>query len=69
MGATSVGMQRMMPAPPDPMQRRLMQLLPLMFMFMAFAFPSGLVLYWVTNNLLSMGQQAILKTLKQRKSA
>ena len=69
MGVTSVLMQKMMPAAPDPMQRRLMQLLPIMFMFFAFAFPSGLVLYWVTNNLLSMLQQGIMMKLKERREA
>ncbi len=69
MGVTSVAMQKMMPAAPDPMQRRMMQLLPIMFMFFAFAFPSGLVLYWVTNNLLSMVQQGALMKLKQRRQA
>ncbi len=69
MGVTSVAMQRMMPAPPDPMQRRMMQLLPIMFTFFAFAFPSGLVLYWVTNNLLSMLQQAVMIKLKKRREA
>ncbi len=67
MGVTSVAMQKMMPAAPDPMQRRMMQLLPIMFMFFAFAFPSGLVLYWVTNNLLSMVQQGALMQLKKRR--
>ncbi len=69
MGVTSVAMQKMMPAAPDPMQRRMMQFLPLMFMFFAFAFPSGLVLYWVTNNLLSMVQQGALMKLKKRRQA
>ncbi len=69
MGVTSVGLQRMMPSAPDPMQRRMMQALPIMFTFFAFAFPSGLVLYWVTNNLLSMLQQAIMLKLKARREA
>ncbi len=69
MGVTSVAMQKMMPSAPDPMQRRMMQLLPIMFMFFAFAFPSGLVLYWVTNNLLSMVQQGAMMKLKKRREA
>ncbi len=69
MGVTSVLMQRMMPAAPDPLQRRMMQLLPIMFMFFAFAFPSGLVLYWVTNNLLSMIQQGAMMQMKKRREA
>ena len=51
------------------MQRRMMQALPIVFTFFAFAFPSGLVLYWVTNNLLSMAQQAIMMKLKARREA
>lgn len=58
MGVTGILLQRMTPAPPDPMQRRLMQLMPIVFAFFSFAFPSGLVLYWLTNNLLTMVQQS-----------
>lgn len=65
MGGTSVALQRMMPAAPDPMQRRMMQLLPIMFTVFAFQFPSGLLIYWITNNVLSMLQQAITVRLKQ----
>ena len=45
------------PTPPDPMQAKLMWILPLAFGFMFFFFPAGLVLYWLTNNLLSIAQQ------------
>ncbi len=45
------------PTPPDPMQAKLMWFLPLAFGFMFFFFPAGLVLYWLTNNLLSIAQQ------------
>ena len=68
MGVTSIAMQRRMPSSPDPMQRRMMQLMPIVFTVFALAFPSGLVLYWVTNNLLTMGQQALLLKLKKRKA-
>jgi YidC/Oxa1 family membrane protein insertase len=68
MGVTSIAMQRMMPSSPDPMQRRLMQMMPIMFTVFALAFPSGLVLYWVTNNLLTMAQQALLMKMKKRKA-
>lgn len=67
MGATSVMLQRMSPAPPDPMQAKLLQIMPIMFTAFAFAFPSGLVVYWLTNNLLTMAQQAIL--MKQSKAS
>ena len=60
MGASSLLMQKMMPAAGDPMQRRIMQMMPIVFTVFALAFPSGLVLYWVTSNLFTMAQQAIL---------
>lgn len=47
------------PAPPDPMQAKMMWIMPLMFSVMFFFFPSGLVLYWLTNNILSIAQQWI----------
>jgi YidC/Oxa1 family membrane protein insertase len=45
------------PTPPDPLQAKLMMFMPLIFSFMFFFFPSGLVLYWVVNNILSIAQQ------------
>lgn len=45
------------PAPADPLQAKMMWLMPLMFSFMFFFFPAGLVLYWLVNNLLSIAQQ------------
>jgi YidC/Oxa1 family membrane protein insertase len=52
------------PAPPDPMQAKMMWIMPLVFSVMFFFFPAGLVLYWVTNTLLSIAQQwAINKQL------
>ncbi len=50
------------PAPPDPMQAKMMWIMPLMFSVMFFFFPAGLVLYWLTNNLLSIAQQWIINT-------
>ena len=50
------------PAPPDPMQAKLMWLMPLVFSVMFFFFPSGLVLYWITNNILSITQQWVINT-------
>lgn len=49
--------QRMSPKPPDPVQAKVMMFMPLMFSFMFFFFPAGLVLYWVVNNILSIAQQ------------
>jgi YidC/Oxa1 family membrane protein insertase len=48
------------PLPPDPLQARMMWMMPLVFSVMFFFFPAGLVLYWITNNLLSIGQQALI---------
>jgi len=48
------------PAPPDPMQAKMMWFMPLIFSVMFFFFPAGLVLYWLTNNLLSIAQQWII---------
>jgi len=45
------------PKPPDPMQAKLMWMMPLAFGIMFFFFPAGLVLYWLTNNILSIAQQ------------
>ena len=50
------------PAPPDPMQAKMMWLMPLIFSVMFFFFPAGLVLYWLTNNVLSIAQQWIINT-------
>ena len=57
MGAAMLIQQKLNPAPTDPVQARVMQIMPIMFTgFFAF-FPSGLVLYWATNTLLSIAQQ------------
>ncbi len=45
------------PTPPDPMQAKMMWIMPLAFSVMFFQFPAGLVLYWLTNNVLSIAQQ------------
>jgi YidC/Oxa1 family membrane protein insertase len=50
------------PAPPDPLQAKLMWFMPLIFSVMFFFFPSGLVLYWITNNILSIAQQWVINT-------
>jgi YidC/Oxa1 family membrane protein insertase len=57
MGVAMFVQQKLNPAPPDPMQAKIMSILPIMFTgFFAF-FPSGLVLYWLTNSVLSVAQQ------------
>ena len=50
------------PAPPDPLQAKLMWFMPLIFSVMFFFFPAGLVLYWITNNILSIAQQWMINT-------
>jgi YidC/Oxa1 family membrane protein insertase len=48
------------PTPPDPVQAKMMWIMPLAFSVMFFVFPSGLVLYWLTNNILSIAQQYVI---------
>ncbi|KAA1190539.1 membrane protein insertase YidC [Pseudohalioglobus sediminis] len=60
MGASMWFMQKLNPPPTDPMQAKIMQWLPIVFTFFFLWFPSGLVLYWVVNNLLSMAQQYVI---------
>ncbi|MGL4667789.1 MAG: membrane protein insertase YidC [Saezia sp.] len=57
MGASTMLQTWLNPKPADPMQARMMWMMPLMFSVMFFFFPAGLVLYWVTNNILSIAQQ------------
>lgn len=57
MGLSMFIQQRLNPAPPDPMQAKVMMFLPLVFTIMFLGFPSGLVLYWLVNNCLSILQQ------------
>jgi YidC/Oxa1 family membrane protein insertase len=57
MGASMWLQQKMTPVTGDPAQAKMMQLLPLVFTFMFIYFPAGLVLYWLVNNILSIGQQ------------
>ncbi len=57
MGVTMFLQQKLNPPPADPVQAKMMMALPIVFTFMFLSFPSGLVLYWLVNNLLSIGQQ------------
>ena len=60
MGITMLVQQKLNPAPMDPLQEKVLKMLPFIFtIFFAF-FPSGLVLYWVTNNILSIAQQWLI---------
>ena len=68
MGAAMFMQQKLNPAPADPVQAKVMQIMPIMFTaFFAF-FPSGLVLYWVTNTLLSIAQQWKINTVVEREA-
>jgi len=57
MGASMIIQMKLNPTPPDPMQAKIMMAMPIVFTFMFLWFPSGLVLYWVVNNTLSIAQQ------------
>lgn len=57
MGVTMLIQTKLNPTPPDPMQAKVMMLMPIVFTGMFLFFPSGLVLYWVVNNVLSILQQ------------
>ncbi|GAB3482164.1 membrane protein insertase YidC [Polaromonas eurypsychrophila] len=62
MTATTMLQTALNPTPPDPMQAKLMWFMPLIFSVMFFFFPAGLVLYWITNNILSIAQQWVINT-------
>jgi len=70
MGATMFIQTWLNPTPPDPMQAKLMKIMPVAFSVFFFFFPSGLVLYWVVNNVLSIAQQwRITHVLERAKTA
>ena len=60
MTGTSLLQTWLNPTPPDPVQARMMWIMPLVFSVMFFVFPAGLVLYWLTNNILSIAQQYLI---------
>ena len=60
MTLTTVIQTALNPLPPDPLQAKLMWMMPLVFSVMFFFFPAGLVLYWITNNVLTIAQQAYI---------
>jgi len=60
MGVSMYLQQKLNPSPPDPVQARMFQLMPVIFTFMLARFPAGLVIYWTTNNLLSIAQQWLI---------
>ncbi len=62
MTLTTVIQTALNPTPPDPLQAKMMWFMPLAFSVMFFFFPAGLVLYWITNNVLSIAQQWLINT-------
>jgi len=62
MGVSMFLQQKMTPAAGDPNQQKIMMFMPLIFTFMFWGFPTGLVIYWLANNVLSIGQQLIHNT-------
>lgn len=69
MGVAMLAQQKLNPAPADPVQAKVMQIMPIVFTgFFAF-FPSGLVLYWVTNTLLSIAQQWYINKIVHEEAA
>ncbi len=64
MGGSMFVQQRLTPASMDPTQRKIMMWMPVIFMFFMMGFPSGLVLYWLTSNVLSIAQQLLINRIK-----
>jgi YidC/Oxa1 family membrane protein insertase len=64
MGVTQVLQQKLTPTSADPFQRRLMQAFPIVFTVFSLGFASGLVLYWLVNNVLTIVQQLIYNAWK-----
>jgi len=60
MAVTTMIQTALNPLPPDPLQAKMMWLMPLAFSVMFFFFPAGLVLYWITNNVLTIAQQSFI---------
>ena len=59
MGVSMFIQMKMNPEPPDPVQKQMFAWMPVIFTFMLGSFPSGLVIYWTWNNLLSVTQQTL----------
>ena len=70
MGATMIIQTSLNPEPPDPVQAKVMKIMPVVFSVFFFFFPAGLVLYWLVNNVLSIAQQwHITRTLEREAAA
>ena len=66
MGATMIIQSRLSPEPPDPVQAKVMKIMPIAFSVFFFFFPAGLVLYWLINNILSILQQWHINRVLER---
>jgi len=60
MGVTMWMQQKLNPQPTDPIQAQIFAIMPFMFMFMLGSFASGLVIYWIANNIITFSQQYII---------
>lgn len=70
MGATMIIQTWLNPTPPDPVQAKVMKIMPVVFSVFFFFFPAGLVLYWLVNNVLSIAQQwQITRTIERNQPA
>ena len=69
MGATMIIQTKLNPEPPDPVQAKVMKIMPIAFSIFFFFFPAGLVLYWLVNNVLSIAQQWHINRVLERASA
>ena len=65
MGASMLLQQWMTPSAGDPNQKRMMLMMPLVFTVMFINFPSGLTIYWLVNNVLSIAQQYLINRMEQ----
>lgn len=66
MGATMIVQTKLNPEPPDPVQAKVMKIMPVAFSVFFFFFPAGLVLYWLVNNILSIAQQWHINRVLER---
>lgn len=69
MGLTMIVQTWLNPEPPDPVQAKMMKIMPIVFSIFFFFFPAGLVLYWLVNNVLSIAQQWQITRVMEREAA
>ena len=70
MGVTQIAVQKMSPqTSADPVQQKIMMMMPVMFVFILAWAPAGLVLYWFVNNLVSIGQQTLTNRMLEKKTS